>query len=93
MSWQAALSLGIPALVAVAGYLLTYRNNLRLSERRDRLDRVSRQLTEFYGPLFATASAGNAAWALFRSQCGGRAAPSGTRSVPRRMRPPPGGAG
>jgi hypothetical protein len=68
VSWQAALSLGIPALVAVAGYLLTYRNNLRLSERRDRLDRVSRQLSEFYGPLFATASAGNAAWALFRSQ-------------------------
>jgi hypothetical protein len=40
VSWQAALSLGIPALVAVAGYLLTYRNNLRLSERKDRLDRV-----------------------------------------------------
>jgi hypothetical protein len=67
MSWQAALSLGIPALVAVAGFLVAYRNSLRLSERRDRLDRITRQLGDFYGPLFATASAGNAAWAVFRS--------------------------
>jgi hypothetical protein len=68
VSWQAALSLGVSALVAVGGYLLTYRNNLRLSERKDRLERVSRQLSEFYGPLFATASAGSAAWALFRTE-------------------------
>lgn len=68
MSWQAALSLGIPALIAVAGYLMTYQNNLRLNERKDRLDRVTRQLSDFYGPIFATASASMAAWRVFRSQ-------------------------
>jgi hypothetical protein len=54
--------------VAVAGYLITYRNTLRLNERKDRLDRVTRQLSDFYGPLFTTASASHAAWQLFRSQ-------------------------
>jgi hypothetical protein len=68
MSWKAALSLGIPALVVVTGYVVTHRNNLRLSERKDRLERINRQLGELYGPLFATASASNAAWLTFRSQ-------------------------
>jgi hypothetical protein len=68
VSWQAALSLGIPALVAVAGYLITYRNNLRLNRRKDRLDRVTRQLSDLYGPLFARASASNATWLMFRQQ-------------------------
>ena len=68
MSWQAALGLGIPALVAVAGFLVTYRNNLQLSQRKDRLDRINRQLSDFYGPLFATASASNACWLVFRRQ-------------------------
>jgi hypothetical protein len=94
VSWQVALSLGIPALVAVAGYLLTYRNNLRLSERKDRLDRVTRQLRDFYGPLFATASASKAAWLVFRSEC----RPGGAfwdKPGPHRhpMRPPLGDAG
>lgn len=68
MSWQAALSLGIPALVAAGGYLVTYRNNLRLNGRKDRLDRVTRQFSDLYGPLFATASATNATWLMFRRQ-------------------------
>lgn len=39
--------------LAFLGYLITYLNNLRLTQRKDRLDRVNRQLGEFYGPLFA----------------------------------------
>jgi hypothetical protein len=68
VSWQAALSLGIPALVAVVGYFIAYRNNLRLSQRKDRLDRVTHQLSDLYGPLLAVASAGNATWLAFRRQ-------------------------
>jgi len=68
MSWQAALSLGIPALVAVIGYLTTQRSNLRLNERKDRLERISGQLSDLYGPLFATSTASDAAWRTFRSQ-------------------------
>jgi hypothetical protein len=67
VSWQAALALAVPALVAVAGYLLTYRNNLRLAERKDRLDRVTHQLSDFYGPLLALSNANQAAWRVFRT--------------------------
>jgi hypothetical protein len=68
MSWQAALGLGVPALVAVAGYLLAYRNTLRLNQRKDRLDRITRQLGDLYGPLYAITSASTAAWLVFRNQ-------------------------
>ena len=93
MSWQAALSLSIPALVAVAGYLITYRNNLRLNERKDRLDRVTRQLSDFYGPLFATVSASQAAWEVFRNQYRPGGAFWDESGPPRVMRKPPRGVG
>ncbi|MFE2062162.1 hypothetical protein ACFXDH_07110 [Streptomyces sp. NPDC059467] len=35
------------------GYLATYVNGLRLTQRQARLDRVNAQLNDFYGPLFA----------------------------------------
>ncbi|MEU9318376.1 hypothetical protein [Streptomyces sp. NPDC048295] len=38
---------------AFAGYLVTYLNGLRLAQRQERLARVNRQLSEFYGPLLA----------------------------------------
>jgi hypothetical protein len=68
MSWAVALTLAVPAIVAIAGYLFTYRNNLRLAERKDRLERVTTQLRDFYGPLLALSSASNSAWLVFRSE-------------------------
>jgi hypothetical protein len=68
LSWEAALTLAIPALLALAGYAIAYRNNLRLAQRKDRLDRVTSQLSDLYGPLLALSSAGNSAWAVFRSR-------------------------
>jgi hypothetical protein len=68
MSWVAALTLAAPAVVAVVGYLLTYRNNLRLAQRKDRLDRVTGQLSKFYGPLLALSKASDSAWHEFRRQ-------------------------
>lgn len=68
MSWEAALAIGVPALVAICGYLATYRNNLRLAARNDRLARLNRQLQELYGPLLALVHAGNRSWDVFRSQ-------------------------
>src|ERR1700759_4377393 len=68
MSWVAALTLAVPAVVAVVGYLLTYRNNLRLAQRKDRLDRVTGQLSSFYGPLLALSNASNSAWLVFRGK-------------------------
>ena len=43
----------VTVVLAFIGYLITYLNNLRLTQRKDRLDRVNRQLGELYGPLFA----------------------------------------
>jgi hypothetical protein len=43
----------VSVLVALIGYALKYLNDLHLARRKDRLDRVSRQLSELYGPLFA----------------------------------------
>jgi len=59
-------TVGASVLVAFAGFVAAYVNNLRLARRKDRLDRVSRQLSEFYGPLLSLVSTGNATWGVFR---------------------------
>lgn len=56
----------VTILLAIAGYVFTYLNNLRLSQRKDRLDRVNRQLAELYGPMFSLVNASNIAWQGFR---------------------------
>jgi hypothetical protein len=43
----------VAIVLAFLGYLATYVNGLRLAQRHERLSRVNRQLTEFYGPLLA----------------------------------------
>ncbi|MFJ4188758.1 hypothetical protein [Kitasatospora sp. NPDC089509] len=51
--------------VAFFGYLATYVNNLRLSQRERRLERVNRQLAELYGPLLALVEANHRAYRAF----------------------------
>ena len=68
MDWSTAAPIAVSILLAVAGYLATYLYNLKLSQRKDRLDRVNQQLSDFYGPLFALASSGNSAWRAFRGR-------------------------
>jgi hypothetical protein len=67
MSWQTALTLFVPATVVAVSWFVAFQHNLRLAERRDQLDRVTSQLRDFYGPLFAMASAGASSWSVFRS--------------------------
>lgn len=43
--------------LAFAGYLATYFNGMRLEQRKQRLSRVNRQLSDFYGPLLALTEA------------------------------------
>lgn len=38
--------------LAFTGYLATYAINLRIARRRERLDLVTRQIAELYGPLY-----------------------------------------
>ena len=67
MDLATAITLGVTVTLALAGYALTYRNNLRIDQRKARLDRVNRQLGELYGPLLALSAAGAMAWLQFRS--------------------------
>ena len=66
-------TLSVTILLALLGYLVTYGNNLRLAQRKDRLERVERQLRDLYGPLLSTAEASTRIWNAFR----GRYRPSG----------------
>ncbi|MCN9240391.1 hypothetical protein NGF19_06205 [Streptomyces sp. RY43-2] len=51
--------------LAFVGYVVTYLNGLRLSQRQERLARVNRQLSDFYGPLFALTEANSRTFGAF----------------------------
>lgn len=68
MDWEVVLPLAITVLLALVGYGATYAYNLKLARRQDRLSRVSRQLSDFYGPLFALSESGASIWDGFRTQ-------------------------
>ncbi len=55
-------------LLALVGYIATYINNIRTTQRAERLARVNKQLNEFYGPLFALSQANDIAWQKFRDE-------------------------
>jgi hypothetical protein len=59
------VTLSVTVLLAAAGFFATYLNNLRLARRKDRLDRVSKQLSDFYGPLLALSRAADRSWIEF----------------------------
>jgi len=65
VDWKTGLTLSVSAFLAVIGYIATYLNNLRLAQRKDRLDRVDRQLRELYGPLLALVTASTTTWQAF----------------------------
>jgi hypothetical protein len=68
MSWEDALAVGIPLLIALLGFIGAYLNGIRLALQKERIERVNRQLADLYGPLLALVSAGNRSWGEFRSQ-------------------------
>lgn len=45
-------SLLITVTLAFLGYLITYWNNLRISKRKERLNLITKRISDFYGPLF-----------------------------------------
>lgn len=54
-------------LLAIIGIGAKYWNDLRIVQRKDRLERVNDQLKMLYGPLFALEQAGDMAWKAFRT--------------------------
>jgi hypothetical protein len=66
MDWTTGLTIAASALLAVVGYIATYLYNLKLAQRKDRLDRINRQLSDFYGPLLSLVSSSQSSWDAFR---------------------------
>ncbi len=66
MGWATGITVVVSVLLAVGGYVATYLYNLRLAQRKDRLEHVNRQLSELYGPLVALTTSGESAWTEFR---------------------------
>ncbi len=58
----------VTVVLAFAGYIITYFNNLRLSQRSERLARLNSQLRELYGPMLALVYASDIAWRAFRAK-------------------------
>jgi hypothetical protein len=58
----------IGVCIAVIGYFVKYRMDLRLAQRNDRLERINRQLSEFYGPLLALTRSSGQSWQAFRQR-------------------------
>ena len=57
MDSQVAVAVALAWFAVVGAYL----NSFRLARRKDRLDRVSQQLNEFYGPLYVSTMVGSIA--------------------------------
>ena len=74
----------IGVLVAAVGYVVKHASDLRLAQRNDRLERINRQLSLFYGPLLALTHSSEESWAAFRR----RYRPGGEESF-WRLGPPP----
>jgi hypothetical protein len=54
--------------IAATGYFINYRIDLKLKQRNDRLERINRQLSEFYGPLLALTRSSGESWHAFRKR-------------------------
>jgi hypothetical protein len=50
------------------GYFIRHRTDLQLAQRNDRLARINRQLSNFYGPLLALTEPSDEAWQAFRKR-------------------------
>jgi hypothetical protein len=53
---------------AVIGYFVKYWTDLKIEQRNDRLERINRQLNEFYGPLLALTRSSGESWQAFRKR-------------------------
>jgi hypothetical protein len=62
------ITLSATVLLALAGFLAKYLNDLVIARRRDRLERINSQLKLLYGPLFALTQASGKAWIAFRQE-------------------------
>jgi hypothetical protein len=60
-----AITAAVTVFVALIGYFISYFNNIRLAQRTEKLQRIDRQLSELYGPLYAVVDTGDRVWKAF----------------------------
>lgn len=65
-----AVSIGVTLLLGFAGYAAAYLNNLALARRKERLELVTKQINEFYGPLYLSSKASAIAYQAFKLTLG-----------------------
>jgi hypothetical protein len=58
----------VTVILAISGYFLKYYNDLRISKRKEKLERVNRQLKVLYGPLLSLTTSSDATWREFRKK-------------------------
>jgi len=66
MDEKATITAVITIGIAVLGYLAKYINDIVMANRKDKLERINRQLKEFYGPLLSLVSSSDVSWIKFR---------------------------
>lgn len=65
MNLENLVPLVIPVILALGGYLFTYFYGKRQEQRKNRLERINRQLDELYGPMLAIVQSSQQAWECF----------------------------
>jgi hypothetical protein len=58
----------ITLLIGLAGFIITYLNNVRIERKKAEIKFVSDQIERLYGPLFSLTKASEAAWNSFVSR-------------------------
>jgi hypothetical protein len=72
MDLATILPLVISVLLALGGYLFTYFYGKKQEQRKSRLERINRQLDDFYGPLLAIVQSNQTAWDSFIAKHGNK---------------------
>ncbi len=57
----------VTIVLAFGGYMATYFNSVRLAQRNQRLERINKQLGDFYGPMYGLINSETAVFNVFRS--------------------------
>lgn len=68
MNAATTIPLMVSIFLAMTGLAAKYLHDLHLARRKDRLERVDRQLRQLYGPLYALCHATGIAWIEFRKK-------------------------
>lgn len=68
MDDKTVITLSVTIILAFAGYFVKYINDIVISRRKDRLDRINLQLKNLYGILYAVDQSSSIVWNAFRSK-------------------------